>query len=323
MLEQGFPMGRALEFLVMNFDRDHQKAVRLIRAELSAGTPLNEILRLLDFPSMICLQVFFAEKHGHLSETLLYAGEQWKKTEEVKGKVRKLLQYPMFLLFLLFVLLFLLNSFLMPRFEELYAALGFVPSGITLLLIVFLRGAPPALLLAALTFLLAAVSAFFYYDRQSPPRKILLLTKLPILSSYFPLVFTRLFAKEAASLLQSGFAINEVLHILQQQTVHPMLAHVAKEIETRLLIGRSFAEAVKEMPCFVSRFSLILQHGEANGRIGEEMLIFSQFCEVLIEKHIKKWTSILQPLIFSFIGMVIISIYLSVMLPMFQMVGSV
>lgn len=72
-------MSQALEFLLMNFDRNHHKSTQKIRSELNDGTSLNEILHMLNFPSMICLQVYFAEKHGRLPETLIYAGSTGKR----------------------------------------------------------------------------------------------------------------------------------------------------------------------------------------------------------------------------------------------------
>ena len=323
MLNQGFTIGHALEFLLMNFDRNHRESIRLIRAELNAGTSLNEILHMLHFPSMICLQVYFAEKHGRLPETLIQAGEQWKKTEQAKEKLVKLLQYPLFLLFLLFMLLFLLNYFLMPRFEELYSALDFTPSGSTFLLITFLQKGPPFIMLAAGGLAAAFLSFFFHYQRQTPQSKINWLIKTPMISTYFSLLFTRLFAKEISSLLQSGFAVNEVLLILQEQTMHPVLRHVAAEINSRLVTGQSFAEAAEQIPCFVPQLPRILRHGETNGRLAQELHLFGHFCEALLEKKIKRGLSILQPAIFLCVGLVVIAIYLSVMLPMFQMVGSI
>ncbi|MGC8228471.1 competence type IV pilus assembly protein ComGB [Pseudobacillus badius] len=323
MLKQGFPMSAALEFLLINFDRNHRESIHSLRAELNAGTPLHEILHLLDFPSMICLQVYFAEKHGRLPETLIQAGEHWKKTEQAKEKLTKLLQYPLFLLFLLFLLLFLLKHFLMPRLEDLYAALNFSPEGTTLLFMAFLQKGPSLILLAAAGCAAASLSYFFNYQRQTPQIKINRLMKIPVLSTFFALFFTRLFAKEVSYLLESGFAVNEVLLILQEQTVHPMMKHVAAGINGYLVTGHSLAEAAEQVSCFVPQLPRIMRHGEANSRLAQELLLFSQFCETLLEKKIKKGMAILQPAIFLFVGLVVIAIYLSVMLPMFQMIGSV
>ncbi|WP_198508483.1 competence type IV pilus assembly protein ComGB [Bacillus xiapuensis] len=323
MLQQGFTMGAALEFLLMNFDRNHHDSIRLTRMELNAGTPLNEILRKLRFPSMICLQVYFAEKHGHLSETLSNAGDQWKKSEQSKEKLLKLLQYPLFLLFLLLMLLILLNRFLMPRFESLYDTLGYSPEGSTYFLIAFLQVSPPLMVTVITVAFIISLLFFRYYQRQNPRRKVAILMKTPLISSYFSLFITRLFAKETSYLLKSGFAVNEVLYILQKQMMHPVLTYIASEMKTHLLHGDSFAAAAERIPCFERQLSKLLRHGEANGRLADELMIYSHFCENLIEQKIKKALALLQPAIFLFVGCIVVAIYLSVMLPMFQMIGSI
>ncbi|MBM7650467.1 competence protein ComGB [Bacillus ectoiniformans] len=323
MLEQGFTLGNALEFLLMNFKQNDEAVIESIQSELSSGTPLNEVLLKLDFPSMICLQVYFAEMHGRVPETLKYAGAQWKKTEELKEKLSKLLQYPMFLLLILFTLLFLLHTFLMPRFEALYTALDFSPQGATAWLLSFLQIAPLISIASAVILITSSTVFALHFKRQNPQQKITLLMKIPILSSLFSLYFTNLFSKEVSHLLKSGFAVNEVFLILQQQTMHPMLKHVAYMMNNQLLLGHSVAEAVTVIDCFESQLAQLVKHGDASGRLAEELFIFSQFCETLIEEKVKTLLSILQPAIFLFVGVVVIAIYLSVMLPMFQMVGSI
>lgn len=52
--------------------------------------------------------------------------------------------------------------------------------------------------------------------------------------------------------------------------------------------------------------------------MGEELLLYASFCDQLIENKIKKATSIIQPAVFLIIGTVVMAVYLSVMLPMFE-----
>lgn len=149
------------------------------------------------------------------------------------------------------------------------------------------------------------------------------MVNIPVASTYFTLFLTRLFAKEVSYLLQSGFAVNEVLLILQEQTMHPILRQVALEMNLHLVTGQSLAESAEQVSGFVPELPRILRHGETNGRLAQELLLFSQFCDVLIEKKIKRGLAVLQPAIFLFVGLVVVAIYLSVMLPMFQMMGSI
>jgi len=323
MLKQGFAISEALEFLLMNYNENDRQAIKMIHQELNSGSPLNEILRKLHFPSMVCLQVFFAEKHGKLPETLLSAGVQWKKNEQMKEKITKLIQYPAFLLVMLILLLFLLNLFLIPRFERLYTAMGFEPSPGTKVLMFFLQSAPPVIFTLMILLIIFLISFYQYYSRQNPRKRTKLLMKIPGFLSFFRLYFTQLFSREIGQLLRSGFAVNETLSILQQQTMQPMLEYVSNEINQQLKLGYALADAIEQVPLFEQQLARLIRHGEANGRLAEELIIFSEFCSSLMEERIRRILSVFQPAIFLFVGLVVVAIYLSVMLPMFQMVESI
>ncbi|WP_050180837.1 competence type IV pilus assembly protein ComGB [Domibacillus robiginosus] len=323
MMIKGFSIGDAVEFLLMNIPDINKKQTRTIQKQLRAGIPLHEILPVLHVPSLICLQVFFAEQHGNVQETLVQAGTQWSKTEQAKEKLIRLLQYPLFLLALLIILLAVLNTFVLPQFRDLHASMGYEPQGMILLLLFFLQWAPPAVLI--ITPALAGTLLVLYtrYKLLSPQKKADMATKVPYIKALFQLYFTRLFARESAQLLNSGFSVNELLHVFEKQTIYPMLCEASKKINSQLMTGTSLKEAIANIAWFDRKLPALIGHGGANGRMGEELLLYAEFCDQLIESKIKKATGIIQPIVFVIIGTVVMAVYLSVMLPMFEMIGSV
>lgn len=323
MMMKGFTIGDAVDFLMMNISGINKKQIAVIRKSLQDGTPLHEILPILNVPSLICLQVFFAEQHGNVQETLVHAGTQWRKSEQSKEKLIRLLQYPVFLLALLVILLTVLNTFVLPQFRDLHASMGYEPEGVIALLLFFLQWAPPAVLLIVPTLTGICLFLFARYKLLSPHKKADMLSKLPYIRTFFQLYFTRLFAREAAQLLNSGFAVNELLHVFEEQTIYPMLRAVSKKINGQLVMGETLQEAISSIPWFDRKLSALIGHGGANGRIGEELLLYAEFCDQLVEDKIKKLTGIIQPAVFLIIGTIVMAVYLSVMLPMFEMIGSV
>lgn len=312
-----------MDFLMLNVRGINGKQMKHIRQMLQAGTPLHELLPILHVPSLICLQVYFAEKHGNVQDTLIHAGTQWKKSEQSKDKLMKMLQYPIFLFFLLVMLLVVLNTFVLPQFHDLHASMGYQPRGITLVLLFFLEWVPPIVLI-----LLPCMMGllFFLYARYrllSPKKKADMLIHIPYIRTFFQLYFTRLFARESAQLLNSGFAVNEMLHVFEQQNIYPMLTAVSEIIDKRLMNGESLQEAIKQVAWFDEKLSALTGYGGTNGRLGEELLMYAEFCDELVEEKIKKLTGFIQPAVFLFIGAVVMIVYLSVMLPMFEMMGSV
>ncbi|MGG3451008.1 competence type IV pilus assembly protein ComGB [Domibacillus aminovorans] len=323
MLAKGFTIRESIDFLMLNIQGISGKQTKHIRQMLQAGTPLHEILPILHVPSLICLQVYFAEKHGNVQDALIHAGAQWKKSEQSKAKLIKLLQYPIFLLLLLVMLLAVLNTFVLPQFHDLHASMGYEPEGIILLLLFLLEWVPPIMLILLPCAIGLSIFLYARYRLLSPKKKADMLIRIPYVRTFFQLYFTRLFARESAQLLNSGFAVNEMLHIFERQTIYPMLTAVSEIIDKRLMNGESLQEAIKKMAWFDKKLSALTGHGGANGRLGEELLMYAEFCDELVEEKIKKLTGFIQPAVFLFIGVVVMTVYLSVMLPMFEMMGSV
>lgn len=323
MMRKGFTIGDSIDFLMINIPGINRTQMNTIRESLQSGDPLYEILPILHVPSLICLQVYFAEKHGNVQDTLIHAGIQWKKTEQSKEKLFKLFQYPLFLLSLLVLMLAVLNTFVLPQFQDLHNSMGYKPKGAIAVLLFFLEWAPPT---GLITLPAAGVSYLFLYARYkrlSPKKKADMLIKIPYIKTFFRLYFTKLFARESAQLLNSGFAVNEMLAVFEQQTIYPMLRSASKAINIQLMEGEALQEAISQIPWFDRKLAALVGHGGANGRLGEELLLYAEFCEELAEEKVKKLTSIIQPAVFLFIGIIIMSIYLAVMLPMFEMIGSV
>jgi competence protein ComGB len=322
MLNEGFNLADSLEFLFLNLYKQDQTILQLATLQLKNGAPLSQILKQLEFPSMVCLQVYFAERHGKLADTLLYAGNQLRKGNQHKEKLLKLLQYPAFLLFILFIILFILNQWILPRFEILYSSIGFTAKGSAHFFMTFLQTAPSLIFFFTIFGTTALLLFLAYYSKQSPEKKGKLLLKLPFVRDYFTLYFTQVFSKEFSQLLATGFAVNEILQIFNKQTVYPFFAYIADEINQELKLGSSFADVISGLPFFDSHFATMIRHGEKCGHLEQELKFFSEFCEQTLEKKIRKGLAIVQPAIFILVGLSVISIYLSVMLPVFQMIES-
>ncbi|GAA2715867.1 hypothetical protein GCM10009865_47370 [Aeromicrobium ponti] len=70
---------------------------------------------------------------------------------------------------------------------------------------------------------------------------------------------------------------------------------------------------------FEKELSNIIRHGQKNGRLDQELIFFSRHCLSLLEEKTEKLLKLIQPLLYLFIGFLIVSMYLAVLLPMFHL----
>ena len=87
--------------------------------------------------------------------------------------------------------------------------------------------------------------------------------------------------------------------------------------------GRSLETIFQEQPYFDKNLSIIAANGQKYGRLDSELLHYSRFLLEKIEERMNTIMKVIQPLLFSIIGLLIISIYMAVLLPMFSLLDGI
>lgn len=144
--------------------------------------------------------------------------------------------------------------------------------------------------------------------------------KIPIVKYVYQVNLTRQFSHLLGSLLVSGISLQQALSILEQQQISRHLSYITALLKQRVKFGDSLSEAVKILQLFMPKFDELIQHGEKNGYLGREMLIFSELLNERIQSTIKFCLASIQPLFFILIAICIVAAYLSILLPMYDLV---
>ncbi len=322
MLGKGFTLGESLDFLGRT-NEGRMVMFQSMTYALQSGQPIYEVFYKEGFDHQTCTQLYFAERHGFLVTALKESGEYLLRKDEQRRKLIRLLQYPIILAAVLIIVSILLQTLLLPRFQMFYDSVGYKPNIILQLFLHMMQTLP----LYALSVICAALlgSALFFrllYKRSALERAVFF-SGLPGVRTYYRLYQTTFLAREWSFLLKSGFSINEIIQIMLKQDFHPLLKESAVEIREMLTFGYSFSEAVSHLGFVEEELMVIVAHGEKNGKLDAELMFYSQFCLQRLEEKIMKAFLVIQPIVFALIGLVVIAIYLSIFLPMFEVIDSI
>lgn len=235
----------------------------------------------------------------------------------------RLLQYPFILMLVFFSVSVLLQLFLLPRFQSFYDSMGYTPNIFLKSFLHVMQSLPiyAIVTLSILVILVLFLTKLIY--RKSALEKALFFSNVPILKSYYKLYQTTFLSREWSFLLKSGFSVNEITQIMGTQDFHPLLKGSSEEIGEMLKYGYSFSEAVSHLGFIEEEFMVIVAHGEQNGKLESELLFYSQFCLLKLEEKTMKAFVLIQPIVFGLIGLMIVAVYLSIFLPMFQVMESI
>lgn len=322
LLENGFTLLEVLQFLA-NLQVDQYQRYQSIIQELQAGVPIHEVLLKHDFDRHACATIYFAERHGFLSTSFKECGKYLLQKDQDQKRWFKLLQYPTILLCVLVFVSILLHTLLLPRFQVLYGTMGYKPSGITQFILYVLENFPYLLFFTFIILTIIILSIRRTLNKKTVLQRADFLASIPFFKTFYKLYQTIFLSREWSFLLKSGFSLNDIIHIMETQAFLPLMSETGKVIKRELLIGYSFSEAISNLNFIESEMVLIVAHGEKNGRLEKELLYYSRICAQKLEEMVMRFMMVVQPIIFSAIGLMVAIIYISIFFPMFQMIDSI
>ncbi|WP_201713478.1 competence type IV pilus assembly protein ComGB [Rossellomorea arthrocnemi] len=324
LLQKGYTFTEAIDFLLLPNEKKTIKLKKRLISSLQKGESISSVMnKQLNIPAHVSAQIYFAEHHGQMGHTLSEAGRYLIKRRNNQQQLQKVFQYPLMLIFISIVMMVLLRKVLFPRFQSLYSSMGYEPSAKLTYLLHFIENFPMIFSSGLLFFLLLALVFSLFKKRISPVKLSDVLCRLPFLSTYIKLGHSHFFSRELSFLLSSGVSITESLLIIESQSFRPTLQYISSHCIKKLKAGSPFHECFTSLPFFQKELAFVINHGQTNGRLAEELRLYSDICFQELEEKTSASLKFIQPAIFTFVGLFIMAIYFSIMMPLFQMMQGI
>lgn len=322
LLEQGYTLSQAMEFMQIQFSERNQPLFKEGLQRLENGDSFYQIINRLKFAPLAISYTFFGEKNGQLAQALMMAGEIIQKKYEHEQQIKKLLAYPFFLLIFTFMLFFIIQWRILPQFLLLYQHFQSTPNQVIQFYLWVNEHFTIFLFILLFLFLISLLVVTYLKKRKSDYERQILINQIPVIRSYIRLWKTYYISFHLSQLLKNGFSLYECLKIVSQDPKKKYLAETIGKINEKLLTGKSFPHAVKEIPLWQKEFSAIIHHGQISGRIDMELETYSSYCLERFYEKIDVSIKLLQPIMFSLIALWIIMMYFSLLMPTFQMINN-
>ncbi|WP_268870984.1 competence type IV pilus assembly protein ComGB [Ureibacillus manganicus] len=319
LLDEGYTLSDSIHIL-LPYHVDHNDYwYKMIEDKLRNGDNIISIFKSFSIPEQYLISIQIAEANGDLAKTLNLIAQQMDFHEKLKKKLTKLLVYPIFLLLFLAAIFVGFRTYFMPNIEQIVNSRTPNDNSNFTISKVFLYF--PEILIGCLI-LITVLSAFIILKIKKQPIHLQLeiLTTIPIIGYFFKMHITRQFSRMIGSLLIGGFSLQQTLEILKEQQLNKYLNFLATSIENKIIYGDSFSSAVQLSGYFFPKFQDFIKHGEKSGYLGKEMIIYSDLLEEKLHSTLKTGLSFVQPLFFILIALAIIAAYLSILLPMYNII---
>lgn len=320
--DAGLPLIRALTTLISETDNPKMADVlRQLRAGVQKGRTLAECLadHPKVFPAMYPNMVHAGETGGMLEEVLLRIAAFGEKTEGLRNKVVSALIYPAFLVIVGTAALFVLLSFVFPKFIELFDDLN-APLPIATRIVMAICGFMSrwwALILVIIALFFIAARQYIATSRgRFQVDKALLRT--PLFGPVVQRVEISKFARTLGTLIDNGVPILSALRIVVDTLTNRAIATEVASIHDEVSEGESLHETLRRREHFPPTVVNMLAVGEEGGRLGEACRRIADVYDEEVDRAIKAMTSLLEPMVILVMGFFVGFLVIAMLLPMFQ-----
>lgn len=322
LCDAGLPLIRALTTLISETENPKMvDVIRQLRAGVQKGRTLAECLadHPKVFPPMYSKMVHAGETGGMLEEVLVRIATFGDKSEDLKSKVKGALIYPIFLVTVGALALFILLSFVFPKFISIFDDLN-VALPIATRIVMAICG----FMSRFWALILAGVAAVFVGARQyiATPRgrfqvdKALL--KAPVFGPVAQRVEISKFARTLGTLIDNGVPILSALRIVVETLTNRALAKEVDSIHDEVSEGDSLNETLRRREHFPASVVNMLAIGEEGGMLGEACKRIADVYDEEVDRAIKAMTSLLEPVLILVMGFFVGFLVIAMLLPMFQ-----
>jgi type II secretory pathway component PulF len=327
MLKVGTDLFKAIDILVTDFDKPAVKEFMVeIRESLERGEPFYSTFARYpkSFSPVFVNLIKAGESSGNLEHVLEDLNESLQKEKELKGKVKAALIYPILLVGVASVIVLFLVTFALPKIADIFSGGGFEPplfSRIVFAVGLFLNEYIAIILSVGAVFL-AGMSFFFFKTQGGRRIGSRALNAIPVIGTIRHRIALQRFSSTLSSLLKSGIPIVSAIEItadaVAEEGVSSALRRISGEgISKGLTLGESF----KKEPVFPSVVSNLMAVSEKAGHLDDILKTLGTFYEAEIDSAIKTLIAFIEPVLLLGIGLTVGVIALSIIVPIYQLVG--
>ena len=323
MLEAGLPLVAALEALEEQTENPvFQIVIRNVKNEVSAGRSFSEACGDYPraFPNLFVSMVEAGEASGSLAEILDKTSTYFEDTVRLMKQVKGALVYPSVVIGLAIILVNVLLVFVIPVFADMFTDFGAdlpTPTQILIGLSDFLKSYIIFLIIGL--FILVWMVKRFCATPKGRVVKDNFLTKLPVIGELIRKVNLSRFCRTYAILMRSGVPILKTLDIVSSASGNTFIERACKNISKHISAGGQVSEVVSDDPYFPPMVKHMSRAGEQTGNVDGMLVKVADFYDAEVETLVAALTSLMEPLLITFLGVVIGGIVMAMFLPIFQL----
>lgn len=324
MMSSGVPLVQAFEIVGRGHEKPAMQDLILgVKNDVEGGTTLAQALAKQPkyFDDLFVNLVNAGEQSGTL-ETLLDKIALYKeKSEELKGKIKKALFYPAAVVVVAIVVTSILLLFVVPQFEEVFKSFGADLPMFTQMVInlskwlksywIFVFGGIGATIWALINLKQRSIKFRYALDRFS--------LKAPVIGDILTKAAIARFARTLATMFAAGVPMVEAMVSVAGASGNLIFSDAILRMKDETSTGEQLQTSMRRCGLFPNMVVQMIAIGEESGSLDSMLNKVADFYEQEVDNAVDAMSSLLEPLIMAFLGVVVGGLVIAMYLPIFKL----
>ncbi|HUZ47732.1 MAG TPA: type II secretion system F family protein [Terriglobia bacterium] len=324
--KSGLPLQKSLDMLARQTRSEQLRAaVDGVRERVQGGALLSEAFEATQkFPKIYCATLRAGERSGSLDKVLSQYVTYQKTSRSFRKKFLSALIYPAFLMVFLCGLIVLIDTFIIPRFSELYSELDVPLPPLT----VFVIGMGEGIKRAAV-FILAGIALAIFALRSAGRSRGARLAwerlkfRLPVAGKLLLKFSVAEFVRTLSTLLQGGLPVVAALQSAGESVSSPLLAQGIEQARKEVMAGRPLSSSLRMTGFFPPMALDMVEVGESTGALPSMLEAVAEFFEEDVSIDLSTLVALVDPVMIAAIAVVVGFVLVAFYLPLFSLAGQV
>jgi len=324
MMKAGVPLVKSFEIVSDGATNPALKdMVNALKNEVSSGGTFASALKSQPkyFDDLFCSLVDSGEQSGALETMLDRIAIYKEKSESIKRKVKSAVKYPITILIIAAIVTTILLMKVVPVFDDMFAGFGSdlpAPTQIVVDLSDWMIASWWKLLLG-----IVVIGVGFATGLKRSPKfrqnweKFSL--KIPIFGTIFKQSAYARFARTLSTTFAAGVPLIDALESAAGASGNYVYESAILRVKDEVSTGVELNVALKETNLFPPMLVQMIAIGEQSGAVDEMLDKAAAIYEEEVDQLVEGLTSMMEPLIMAFLGVVIGGLVIAMYLPIFQM----
>lgn len=324
MMSSGVPLVQAFDIVGRGHDNPSMQEMLLaIKADIEGGTALAPALGKfpLYFDDLFCNLVEAGEQAGVLEELLDKIATYKEKTESLKAKIKKALTYPVAVIAVAIIVTAVIMIFVIPQFESLFAGFGAELPAFTQMVVKMSKFVASWwwLMLGVIVGVITAFGAAYKRSRKMRENMDRFLLKIPAIGDIIHKAAIARFARTLSTMFAAGVPLVEALESVSGATGNIIYSNAVLKMKDDVSTGQSLQLSMKQKDLFPHMVVQMVAIGEEAGSLDAMLAKVADFYEEEVDNAVDNLSALMEPMIMSFLGIVIGGLVIAMYLPIFQM----